>query len=472
MLFRGWAVICVVLMAAYAVELVKDNRSIVYYLIFLAITIIPMSVCFCIYKKDETSKMVPLITAVGYGVMYMFVLFTGDTDLVFTYAFPMFGLLMVSNSYTVIRAYSAICISANLLEVLYKIVIKKQTQASEITNYEIQVASILLTMVFAYFATKQAISTADRKLAIIQENESKQKEMLDSMTTTSNAIANNTDKLIDVVTQVKSCAKDTDIAMKDVVDKTNEMASSVKMQRDVTAIMQGTIEGVASLSEQIDHAADEAQNHVDKGLVNMERLSESAKVVGTYNDTVLGEMEKLNEKTSEVINIVNIIKGVANQTNLLALNASIEAARAGEAGKGFAVVASEITHLADQTKTATEQIATIIEELEQEAKNVENSIGEVTTSNHEQNELIFDTQSVFYRIKESMDQVVGSMKLQSQNMKKLQSGNANVMECVESISAACITVEEQSKATYELSDQNLEAVEVVEEVVQKLKESM
>jgi methyl-accepting chemotaxis protein len=76
---------------------------------------------------------------------------------------------------------------------------------------------------------------------------------------------------------------------------------------------------------------------------------------------------KLNERSIEMSQMTSMIAGIADQTNLLALNAAIEAARAGDQGRGFAVVADEVRHLAANTKKATDEITSIIQEITRDA---------------------------------------------------------------------------------------------------------
>ena len=69
-------------------------------------------------------------------------------------------------------------------------------------------------------------------------------------------------------------------------------------------------------------------------------------------------------KPNKISEITATVNEIASQSNLLALNASVEAARAGEHGKGFAVVAAEVRSLAEQSKQATGQIKTILDEIQ------------------------------------------------------------------------------------------------------------
>lgn len=81
-------------------------------------------------------------------------------------------------------------------------------------------------------------------------------------------------------------------------------------------------------------------------------------------------VSQLAVSTSKISEFTTTITSIAQQTKLLALNATIEATRAGDAGSGFAVVAQEVKDLAERARSATEEVAAIIEVLQETSQTV------------------------------------------------------------------------------------------------------
>ncbi|WP_037285411.1 methyl-accepting chemotaxis protein [Saccharibacillus sacchari] len=124
--------------------------------------------------------------------------------------------------------------------------------------------------------------------------------------------------------------------------------------------VRGGIQHIADALNVVAGAAQEASETAKNGGEFVVGALGQMEAVQASSDETKSRVERLNEHSSRIGEIVGEIQSISSQTNLLALNASIEAARAGEHGRGFAVVADEVRKLAEQTAKSASDVAVIV----------------------------------------------------------------------------------------------------------------
>ena len=140
------------------------------------------------------------------------------------------------------------------------------------------------------------------------------------------------------------------------------LAEGATEQASAVEELQATITTISEASKQ---AADNAEQAYHQS----QEYADVANNSSTDIKAMVDAMERINDASMKIGNIISEIENIASQTNLLSLNASIEAARAGEAGRGFSVVADQIRQLAEQSSQSAVDTRTLIEGAIQEVEN-------------------------------------------------------------------------------------------------------
>lgn len=251
------------------------------------------------------------------------------------------------------------------------------------------------------------------------------------------------------------------LAMRNMNRKLNETLHNINMSSDQVAIGSSQL---AESAQTLAEGATEQAGAIEELTATIENINESAATTAkeakeasakakqaeldaekSQADLIelTNAMQRINETSRMIQNIIGEIEDIASQTNLLSLNASIEAARAGDAGRGFGVVADQIGKLADDSAKSAVNTRELLER----------SLAEIETGNDITKKTVAVLNNILDSMKSFADSAAKSSETavsQSDMLAQVEKAIEQISEVVQSNSASA---EETSATSEELSAQ-------------------
>ena len=456
-----------VITVAYFIEVLKGGRTPASYAIVAALCMLPSIMSILTYVRKKDSMFVRYILGVGFVLMYTYVMFTTTTHLAFCYIIVAIVNLMV---YIDIKYLATLGICAVLVNVVrtVKIVMEGKMDAATLTDTEIVLACIALTVAFIYLAI-QKINLINQ--ANVNKADAEKEQSTALLQTTLEVAASITDSISEAVMEaekLKEAISATQSEMEGVTLGANQSVGAIEIQKQNTEKINNYIQGVEETVGSITAEVQSAEENLVESDKVMQELLAQVRNSESSNAQVAQKMTELKEYANKMQDIMGLIGNVAKKTGLLALNASIEAARAGEAGRGFSVVATEISNLSSQTNGATGEINEIIETIVNSIEDMTASVEALLESSRLQNQYVDTTAANFEKIHKSTQGIVAQVSGLKETVDVVMEENKQIELGIDNVHSVTQNVMHGANETLAVCNTNLQSIAHVAVIMDNL----
>lgn len=474
-----WLFLCIVLTAAYAIEIIKGLRDISYYIMFLQICWIPFFIGLLVLKiKGWHTGIYKDLIGVGYGGFYVFVLLTTNSNLTFTYMLPIASMLVLFKN----RAFIIRCGIASIGALIFSVVINVmngKNAASDITIYEIQIIVTLLCFIGYILSINHLTQSDGAMLQAVKGNLAKVVTTIEQVKTASNAVVDGVTVVRELSEENRQGAEEVVESMEELSGKNQKLNQRIDSSMEMTEDIDQQVENIAGLIDQMVQLIEGTSAHAGNSAKELEAVVESTNTMAQLSADVEKVLKEFREQFDKVKTETGTIENISSQTNLLALNASIEAARAGEAGKGFAVVADEIRNLSMGTQNSSTSIMGALSHLEETSGRMTEAIttilGLITTTL----EKMQSVNASVGRIANDSGQMNDEIQIVDSAVKRVESSNKSmvdnmrqVQEIMEEMTVSVADSENTTSTMLSKYEETARNVAIIETVVGKLVEEL
>lgn len=421
-----------------------------------------ISIFALIKNRDTKACSVALMGSCAFA--YVVIVLLNNNTSVYTYVFP---LIITSIAFLNVKLAvwgNILAIAANLL----RICIDYTSEGDYISESIIKIFSLLLVALASITVTRLLIRFNEENMASILEAAKAQESTNQTMAQVADDISAHFTEAMKMVEELKECIDTCNFAMENITESTELTAESIQEQASMCVEIHASSDTAEGEIRSMLEASDRTMQTISEGSAEIHKLKEQAENVATASDATVQVISKLTEQVENVQQFIGTILSIAGKTNLLALNASIEAARAGEAGKGFAVVAEEIRQLSEQTKEASNNITSIIHDLNMGAQSANESIEASASSVHTQNEMIENMRTRFDNIYQEMTSLSSKVKNTEASVNAILASTDTISENITHLSATSEEVAASATEGLRTSERSVENMNSCKEILEEI----
>lgn len=453
----------------YQIMLMGTNSAMLFSGGNIAVMLIYIIANLIVFLKNPELKFYNTLILAEIGLECFFFLITTDASFIGTIIIGVMGVIIPYYNKKYFRIAFVVYIIIFLLGQGIRQILGL-TQPSVTGACQVLVTIAVMIVMFALCNICKLFS--DDALGVSEEQKAEQRQMIDAILQISHEVKENTDAGSEMVDQLCDLSARTSESMENISDAVDEAAEHIEIQTSMTQDIQAAIDETKSRSANVVQVAKSSTQDVGENQRMMEHLKQQSERIAVANTHVTEAMRKLQERTNEVFEIIEIIMDISDQTNLLALNASIESARAGEAGKGFAVVADQIRRLSEETKKSTESISSIITALDMNSKEVIDSVKLSVEAADSQNKAIDAVAETAVILEQKVEQLVEEIQVIDYNIEQLSQANDRIVDNITDLMGTTEEVSASASTTNEIGKKNLEYAEAAKEAIHGIRRSV